>query len=85
MRSYVFALACVLLAVALRVVLNPVMGQPSVALFLAAILISAWFGGLGPALLSVMLLHAVHGYWFTTPKGLWQPDSRRMHRRPPTT
>jgi PAS domain S-box-containing protein len=73
-RRYAFALLCVAIAVLLRVLLNPVMGQQSVAVFLAAILTSAWVGGIGPALLSVVLLHVVHGYWFMVPPGLWQPD-----------
>ena len=73
-RRYLFALVVVALAIALRTLLNPAMGQQSVALFLAAILISAWLGGVGPALLSVALLHIVHAYWFIDPRGLWRPD-----------
>jgi PAS domain S-box-containing protein len=74
LRLFVFTLVCVAVAIALRSLLNPVIGQQSVAVFLAAILTSAWIGGVGPALLSVVLLHIVHGYWYMVPKGLWQPD-----------
>jgi PAS domain-containing protein len=50
------------------------MGAQSFAVFLAAILICAWYGGVGPALLSLVLLHVAHGYWFNTPRGLFQPN-----------
>jgi PAS domain S-box-containing protein len=74
LRLYAFALVCVAFAIALRSMLYPVIGQQSVAIFLVAILASAWVGGVGPALLSVVLLHIVHAYWYMVPKGLWQPD-----------
>jgi len=73
-RRYALALVFVALAIALRVLLEPIMGQQSIAVFLAAILISAWVGGVGPALLSVILLHVVHAYWFADPPGLLQPN-----------
>ena len=43
-RRYAFALLCVAVAFLVRVLLSPVMGQQSVAVFLAAILINAWVG-----------------------------------------
>jgi PAS domain S-box-containing protein len=73
-RRYVLTLVIVALAIPLRSLLNQVMGQQSIAIFLAAILVCAWIGGVGPALLSVFLLHIVHGYWFSDPTGLWQPN-----------
>jgi PAS domain S-box-containing protein len=73
-RRYALTLVIVALAVALRTLLDPIMGQQGIAVFLAAILVSAWIGGVGPALLSVVLLHVIHGYWFSDPTGLWQPN-----------
>jgi PAS domain S-box-containing protein len=49
------------------------MGPQSSVIFLAAILISAWTGGVGPALLALLILHVAHGYWFINPPGLWEP------------
>ncbi len=69
---YGVALVLVAVAVALRAALDPIIGHPSVAIFMAAILGGAWFGGAGPALICLVLLHLVHGYWFQTPSGLWE-------------
>ena len=74
LRQYVVALFFVALAVVLRALLTPLMGQQSVTVFLAAVLVSDRIGGVGPALMSLLILHVVHGYWFSTPKGLWQPN-----------
>jgi PAS domain S-box-containing protein len=74
LKRYALALALVVAAVALRTWLDPVMGHQSVVLFMGAILVGAWFGGVGPALLCLVLLHLVHGYWFQTPKRLWEPN-----------
>jgi PAS domain S-box-containing protein len=73
-RRYVFTLAIVLAAIVLRLLLTPAIGAPSFAVFLAAILICAWYGGVGPALLSLVLLHVAHGNWFNAPRGLFQTD-----------
>jgi PAS domain S-box-containing protein len=72
------ALVVVAVAVALRALLNPVMGNQSVAFFMAAILMAAWFGGVGPALMCMVLLHIVHAYWFENPPGLWQPNMQSI-------
>ncbi|MBA4106142.1 MAG: hypothetical protein C0485_10310 [Pirellula sp.] len=71
-RRYIQTLVLVIAAVCLRSLLNPMMGQQSAIIFLAAIIISAWMGGVGPALLSLAVLHVAHGYWFSVPPGLWQ-------------
>jgi PAS domain S-box-containing protein len=72
---YGLALILVAGAVLLRAGLDPVMGHPSVAVFMGAILLGAWIGGVGPALVCLILLHFVHGYWFQTPRGLWEPTT----------
>jgi PAS domain S-box-containing protein len=61
-------------AIALRAWLDPLMGHPSVAIFMVAILVGAWVGGVGPAVLCLILLHLVHGYGFQRPPGLWEPN-----------
>jgi PAS domain S-box-containing protein len=73
LTRYGLALVLAAAAVALRIWLDPVLGKQSDAVFLGAILAGAWVGGVGPALFCVVLLHFVHGYWFQTPKGLWEP------------
>jgi PAS domain S-box-containing protein len=71
---YGIALVLVILAVALRSWLHETMGHPSVAIFMGAILAGAWFGGVGPALLCLVLLHIVHGYGFQPSKSLFEPN-----------
>jgi PAS domain S-box-containing protein len=73
-RRYALALVAVLLAVAVRVLLNPMLAQEGVAVFLLAALITAWLGGIGPAFASLVLLHAVHGYGFQDPPRMWEGD-----------
>src|SRR5260221_11217512 len=75
-----YGLAVVLVAIAIGPLtwLGSVMGHPSVAFFMGAILLGAWFGGVGPALLCLVLLHVVHGYWFEDPPGLWQPTMQSI-------
>jgi PAS domain S-box-containing protein len=73
-KRYALALALVVVAVALRTWFDPVLGNQSVAFFMAAILIGAWVGGVGPALVCLVLLHVVHGYWFQIRKGLFEPN-----------
>ena len=70
LARYGLAIVFVVLAIALRAWLHPVMGHRSVAIFMAGILAGAWVGGVGPALVSLIVLHGVHGYWFETPPGL---------------
>jgi PAS domain S-box-containing protein len=73
-KRYGLAVALVVAAIALRAWLDPLMGHPSVAIFMVAILVGAWVGGVGPAVLCLILLHLVHGYGFQRPPGLWEPN-----------
>jgi PAS domain S-box-containing protein len=70
---YALAVAIVAAAIALRTLLHPLMGAQSFAVFLAAMTISAWVGGVGPAVLSLVTLHVVHAYWFHPPRTLLEP------------
>ncbi len=74
-RRYALALVLIAIAIVVRTLLTPLMGQQSFAIFLAALLTNAWFGGLGPAILSLVVLHVVHGYWFNEPRGLIHPTT----------
>jgi PAS domain S-box-containing protein len=75
LTRYAFVLVLVAAAVALRTLVDPIMGKQSAAVFLGAILVGAWIGRLGPALLCVVLLHLVHGFWFMDPPGLFEPTT----------
>lgn len=74
-QRYGFALLCIVAAVGVRVAVIPVMGKHSFFIFVMAILASAWRGGIGPAILSLVALHVIHGYYFEEPRGLIQPTT----------
>jgi PAS domain S-box-containing protein len=67
---YAYAVLAVLLATAVRGALDPYLGDrnPYVA-FYAAIAVSAWFCGPGPALLALALGGLAADYFFVTPRG----------------
>jgi PAS domain S-box-containing protein len=69
---YGLALLLAIAAIAVRAWLDPYLGGESIAIFLAAILAGAWFGGVGPALFTLVVLHIVHGYWYSTPTAPWE-------------
>ncbi len=75
LTRYALALAIVAIAVALRMLVDPVMGKHSFVLFVAGIIGSAWVGGIGPAILCLVLLHLVHAYWFEVPHHLWEANT----------
>jgi len=58
LSRYIFAFALTAIALVLRWLLMPVLG-PSTPFVLLAITISAWYGGLGPGLLSTFLICTV--------------------------
>src|SRR4051812_30655217 len=67
---YAFAALSVAVATGLRSALNPVLGEQAPFLFcLLAVLLSAWVGGSGPALLAVALGGLSSGYFFLPPHG----------------
>jgi two-component system, LuxR family, sensor kinase FixL len=67
---YGFALAAAALAIALRRLLEPLVGEqaPYTACFIAVVL-AAWYGGLGPSLLALAASAAVSTYLFASPRG----------------
>ncbi len=68
---YGVALLAVGLALLLKLLLDPVIGQEATPfrLFLAAVVIGAWFGGLGPGLLAIFLSAPLADYFFLHPRG----------------
>jgi PAS domain S-box-containing protein len=74
-RLWRYSLAMVIAAAAilLRILIDPLMGQQSVVAFFVAIIGAGWFGGVGPALATMALLHVVHGYFFYPYGGLIEP------------
>jgi signal transduction histidine kinase len=66
---YSTAMASVLLALLLALALEPLMGHvPFSALFLAAVMLSTWYGGLGPGLLATALAALAVNYFFELPR-----------------
>lgn len=58
-----------LLALAVRVVLDPHLGdRHPFTTFYAAVTIAAWFGGFGPALMASLLGWIIADWWFTAPR-----------------
>jgi PAS domain S-box-containing protein len=58
-------------------------GQPStpiVAMFLCAVMFSAWFGGIRPGLLSIVLSLAAIDYYFVPPLHSFSPDIKEIPR-----
>src|SRR5215208_6325207 len=67
---YGVAVLAVALVLVLRLVLAPLITQQSPFLLLAgAVMIAAWFGGLGPGLLATALGTLVADYFFLPPQG----------------
>jgi PAS domain S-box-containing protein len=60
-RRYGLAIVFVTASILLRDQVHASIGHTSVSIFMAAILAAAWFGGVGPAILSLVMLHFVHG------------------------
>jgi len=67
---YGLALGTVVIAAALRIAIAPVIGDRNELLcFYPAIMIAAWFGGLGPGLVSTALSAIVVDFLFIDPRG----------------
>jgi PAS domain S-box-containing protein len=73
--KYGLALLLVVVAVPLRVWLHAAMGESGFAILFAAVLISAWMGGVGPGLMTLAIMHVIDAYWFHTPsRALVEPN-----------
>jgi signal transduction histidine kinase len=72
LRAYLFAGLAFLVALLLRDALTPIVGQSLPhATFMVATAFSAWFLGLGPGLLTMILGLPAADYFFTPPVGTW--------------
>ncbi len=65
--GYGFAIATVALAVVLTLFLEPIIMPSVFSLFFAAVIVSAWYGGLGPGLLATALSSLALEYFFMFP------------------
>lgn len=64
---YGFVIATVALATLLTKLLEPIIAPSIFSLFLAAVLMAAWYGGLGPGLLATVLSSVALEYFFIIP------------------
>ena len=62
------------LAIVIRLALEPWLGNAGFAIFLAGVLVAAWVGGLGPAILFQTVLLVVTGLWFDDPSQQKSPE-----------
>src|SRR5882724_48624 len=71
-RPYVFAATCVVLAVLARLSLDPLIGfQFPYATLYFAVLLSAWYGGIGAALVALALGVLAEVHFLLPPRGGW--------------
>jgi PAS domain S-box-containing protein len=69
-RHYAAAVLSVVAAAAVRLLLNPILGEREpFATFLVAIIFTAWYGGLGPSMLAFILGTSAAVFLFTPPQG----------------
>ena len=66
-RGYIAAVAAVAAALLLTVLIPPIRGESPTALFFAAVMVSSWYGGLGPGLLATALAAWAIDYFIMPP------------------
>ncbi len=71
---YIVAVLAIALALGLTSWLWPVLKPSTSLLFFAAVMFSAWYGGLGAGLLSTVLATLVIIYWFESPTYAFEVD-----------
>jgi K+-sensing histidine kinase KdpD len=77
---YTLALVAITLALIVRCLLDPVLGNytPFITLF-AAVAFSAAYAGLGPSILATVLGLLGATYWFVPPRGSWSIWNVQAH------
>ncbi|HJT20339.1 MAG TPA: PAS domain S-box protein [Nitrospira sp.] len=72
-HRYVLAAGAVAVAVVIRFLLDPLFppGVPFITFFFA-VMVTAWYGGVGPALAAAVLSILAADYWFIDPKGTFK-------------
>ncbi len=80
--TYTLAIAALVVAVLLRLLLDPVMGGalPLVTLF-GAVAAAAWVGGYRPAILVAILGYVACAYLFIEPRGSFSVGDSRTYGR----
>jgi signal transduction histidine kinase len=72
LRAYAFSVLAFLVALVVRVALTPIVGQSLPhATFMVATAFSAWFLGLGPGIVTMLLGLPAADYFFTPPVHTW--------------
>jgi PAS domain S-box-containing protein len=80
LQDYALAIAAVALATMIRTWLTPYMNETKLSpTFLLAVTVSAWVGGMGPAILATVLSVPVLLYVFLIPHGALEPVGRTGH------
>src|ERR1700737_2885188 len=77
---YAVAVSSVAVALGVALVLDHRLSGAPVSLFLCAIMFTAWFGGLIPGLVSVVLCHLAFLYYFVPPIHSFVPEIRELPR-----
>jgi K+-sensing histidine kinase KdpD len=77
LRAYALALIACAAALGISLLATPIYTDDSIAalLFLAAVGLGGWYGGLGPALIAAAFGVLAIDYFFETPRGAWQITS----------
>ena len=71
------AVVSIALAIGVRLLLDPALGdQFPFATLLFAVLLTAWFGGFGPALVAIGIGVIASTYFLLTPRGSFAPEGR---------
>src|SRR5262245_22682930 len=76
---YLLAIAAAVLMAVVGWILRPLLGErPMMMLFMPAVVVSAWFGGMGPGLLATLVGAAtIDFFWFRPNMGL-VPGTREL-------
>jgi PAS domain S-box-containing protein len=75
-RRYIVAILAAVLALLLRAALDPLLGSDhALVLPLVAVVVVAWYAGLGPALATLFLSIGAVDYFFIPPRGSFGADS----------
>ena len=70
LRRYGVAIAAIIFATLVGILLNPAVGEAlPITLYFGAIMVTAWYGGLGPSLLAVFSGAILTSYLFAEPRG----------------
>src|SRR4051794_12422192 len=67
---YSLASGAAILALLLTLLMRPILHEPLFSLFYVAVLVSSWYGGLGPGLLATALSILLADYYVFPPVGI---------------